>query len=378
MRKAVIVGASETKRIGSIPYQSAMGLACEAALLALADAGLTIADVDGIASTSPIVDLAFTLGVRARWIDGTNVGGTSNLLHIRHAIAAIETGQADTILITHGESGRSGVGNPAYGREPHSVFGQFEAPYGMLMPFTRFTLPAMAYLDKYGLGEADLAQVPVAQSHWAARNPRAARQTLLSVDDVLASPMLAWPFRLLETCLRSDGGGAFVLTSAERAADLDLRHRPVGIAGAGEACEAPGTPYMEDLTSSRAFRDASAAAMGEAGIVHGDVDHLMIYDAFAHVPLYGLEDMGFVERGGAPDFLRSGATLPGGSLPLNTNGGGLLYAHSGMYGMYALQEAVRQMQGRAAAQVDGVETSMVLGVGGMFAAAGAIVFRPGL
>ncbi|MFC3172849.1 thiolase [Novosphingobium bradum] len=377
MSDVVIVGASETRRLGVIPDQSAMGLACEAALLALADAGLTLADVDGVASTQPIVDLAFTLGLRPRWIDGTVVGGTSNLVHIRHAMAAIESGRADVVLITHGESGRSGIGGAFYGREPHSLMGQFELPWGVLMPATRFTLPVMAYLHRYGLGEADLAEVPVAQSHWAARNPRAARQKILTVDDVLASPLIAWPFHRLETCLRSDGGGALVLTSAERAADMNLAARPVRIAGAGEACETPGTPFMEDLTSSRAFRDASAAAMAEAGMSHGDIDHLMIYDAFAHVPLYGLEDMGFVERGGAAEFIRGGATRPGGALPMNTNGGGLLYAHSGMYGMYALQEAVRQMQGRAAAQVDGARTSLVLGVGGMFAAAGAVVFQAG-
>jgi acetyl-CoA acetyltransferase len=375
MSEVVIVGASETKRIGVIADQSAMGLACEAALLALADAGLNIKDVDGIASTQPIVDLAFTLGIRPRWIDGTVVGGTSNLVHIRHAMAAIETGRAETVLIAHGESGRSGVGAPFYGREPASLMGQFELPYGVLLPENRFTLPVMAYLSKYGLGEADLAEVTVAQSRWAAQNPRAMRPKLLTLDDVLASPLIAWPFRLLECCLRSDGGGALVLTSQERAADLKLAHRPVVIAGAGEASEAPGTLFMEDLTSSRAFRDASSAAMREADIAHADIDHLMIYDAFAHVPLYGLEDMGFVERGGAAQFIRSGATSPGGELPMNTNGGGILYAHTGMYGMYALQESIRQLQGRAAAQVEAVKTSMVLGVGGMFAAAGAIVLR---
>ena len=375
MSGVAIVGAAETARLGTIPDQSAMGLACEAALSALADAGLKLSDVDGIASVLPPIDLAFTLGVRLRWIDGTNVGGSSNLLHIRHAVTAIESGRANVVLIAHGESGRSRVGSAVYARDPASLMGQFELPYGVMMPDTRFTLPAMAYLDKYGLGEADLAEVPVAQSRWANRNPRATRPALLTVDDVLASPLISWPFHRLECCPLNDGGGALVLTSLERAADLGLAHRPVAVAGAGEGCEAPGTLFMEDLTSSRAFRDASSAAMAEAGIGHADVDHLMIYDAFAHVPLYGLEDMGFVERGGAVDFIRSGATGPGGTLPLNTNGGGLLYAHTGMYGIYALQEAVRQMQGRAAAQVEKVETSMVLGIGGMFAAAGAIIFR---
>lgn len=377
MSDVVIIGAAETDRIGTIPDLSFMGLAAEASLRALSQAGLRPADVDGIASVIPTVDLSYTLGIRPSWIDGTMVGGSSNMLHISHAVAALESGRAHTVLIAHGESGRSGIGRLAHSMDAASLMGQFELPYGALMPNTRFTLPAMAYLDKYGLGERDLAEVPVAQSHWANRNPRAMRQDILSVDDVLDSTMFVWPFRKLECCPLNDGGGALVLTTRERAADLDLKYAPVTVLGTGEGSEAPSTFMMEDLTSSRAFRDASSAAMNDAGVSHADIDHLMIYDAFAHVPLYGLEDIGFVGRGEAADFIRSGATRPGGSLPLNTNGGGLLYAHTGMYGMYALHEAVAQLQGRAAAQVDFARTSFVLGIGGMFATAGAVVLSAG-
>jgi acetyl-CoA acetyltransferase len=377
MTEVVIVGAAESARLGVVPDQSAMSLAVESSLTALRDAGLTIADVDGVAGTLSIVDLAFTMGVRPRWLDGTNVGGCSYMLHVRHAVAAIQSGQASVVVIAHGESGRSRLGAPAYTHDPASVPGQFELPYGAMGAYARFTLPAMAYLHKYGLGEVDLAEVPVAQSRWANRNPRATRPELLTVDDVLASPLIAWPFHRLECCPVNDGGGALVLTSRERANDLNLRYRPITVAGTGESCEGPGAAFMEDITSFRAFRDASDEAMATAGFIHADIDHLMIYDAFAHVPLYGLEDIGFVERGGAVDFIRSGATSPGGRLPMNTNGGGLLYAHTGMYGMFALQEAVRQLQGCAAAQIDGVETSFVLGVGGMFSAAGAVALRAG-
>jgi acetyl-CoA acetyltransferase len=130
---------------------------------------------------------------------------------------------------------------------------------------------------------------------------------------------------------------------------------------------------MADLTSSRAFKVAGAAAFQSAGIRHSDVDHLMIYDAFAHLPIYGLEDLGFCKPGEAGAFIAEGNTLPGGSLPLNTNGGGLSYMHSGMYGMYALQESVRQVRGTAAAQVEDVDIAMCLGVGGMFGASGCVV-----
>ena len=376
MSQVVIVGAAESERLGVVPDQSAMSLAIESALAALAQAGLKISDVDGVAGTLSPVDLAFALGVkRPRWLDGTMVGGCSYMLHVRHAVAAIRSGQADVIVIAHGESGRSRVGAPVFTKEPSSVTGQFELPYGVLGAFTRFTLPAMAYLNKYGLGEADLAEVSVAQSRWANRNPRAFRPALLSVDSVLASPLIAWPFHLLECCPVNDGGGALVLTSSARAADLELRYRPVTVIGSGESCEGPGPAFMEDLTTFRAFRDASAEAMRTAQLSHADIDHLMIYDAFAHVPLYGLEDAGFVGRGEAVEFIRSGATSPGGSLPLNTNGGGMLYTHTGMYGMFALLESVRQLQGCAAAQLTDVRTSLVLGAGGMFSAAGAIALR---
>jgi acetyl-CoA acetyltransferase len=377
MTEVVIVGAAESARLGIVPDQSAMSLAAECALAALAQAGLKIDDVDGIASTLVPVDTAFALGIRPRWLDGTMVGGCSYMLHVRHAVAAIQSGQANVVVVAHGESGRSRVGAPTFTKEPSSVAGQFELPYGVLTAISRFTLPAMAYLDRYGLGEADLAEVPVVQSRWAQRNPRAFRPALLSVDDVLTSPLIAWPFHLLECCPVNDGGGALVLTSRERAADLNLQYRPVTVIGSGESCEGPGPTFMQDLTSFRAFRDASAEALRTAGLTHADIDHLMIYDAFAHVPLYGLEDAGFVGKGEAVDFIRSGATGPGGSLPLNTNGGGLLYAHTGMYGMFAMLEAVRQLQGRAAAQLHEVETSLVIGAGGMFSAAGAVALRAG-
>ena len=182
---------------------------------------------------------------------------------------------------------------------------------------------------------------------------------------------MAYPFRKLLCCLVSDGGGALILTKAERAGDFPTK--PVYVRGTGEAVESPAITWMEDFTTSRAFRASGKMAFDEAGIAHGDVDHLMIYDAFAHLPLYGLQDLGFVERGEAGAFVAEGNTRPGGILPMNTNGGGLSYMHSGMYGMYALQEGVRQMRGTSPAQVDGAEISVVHGVGGMFSAASTVV-----
>ncbi|MBW8812118.1 MAG: hypothetical protein JF588_01725 [Caulobacterales bacterium] len=379
-RKSVaVVGAAETTKMGRIPDVSVIGLHADAALNAMADAGLSPSDIDGVATAgiSP-VELAHYLGITPTYADGTSVGGCSFMLHVRHAAAAIEAGLAKTILITHGESGKSRVGAGGFARSASSLMGQFEMPYGVTSPPTMFTVPVLRYLKTYGLSEEDLAWVAVIQREWAAKNPRASFKDPISVDDVLASPMIAWPFRMLMCCLVTDGGGALILTSAERAKDFPTR--PVYVLGTGESVETPMVSQMEDFTSSKAFRVSGKKAFEEAGIGHADVDHLMIYDAFAHLPLYGLEDLGFCKPGEAAGFIRERNTAPpkdgkaGGRLPLNTNGGGLSYMHSGMYGMYALQESVRQMRGVAPAQVAGAKVSVCHGVGGMFAASGTIIF----
>ncbi len=371
--KAAVVGAAETTQLGVIPNMSQVQLHADAALNAVRDAGISLSDIDGIATAGESPEsLAHYLGITPTWIDATGVGGCSFLMHVRHATAAIEAGFCRTVLITHGESGRSGIaaaGFPVPIRG--SLLQQFETPYGTTGPATMFTVPVLRYLKKYGLGEDALAEVAVVQREWAAKNPRATFKNPISVDDVMNSRMISYPFRLLMCCLVTDGGGALVLTSADRAKDFD---RPVYIVGTGESVETPMVSQMQDFTTSRAFRVSGREAFKSGGISHADVDHLMIYDAFAHLPLYGLEDLGFCKPGEAAAFIRERNTAPGGKLPMNTNGGGLSYMHSGMYGMYALQESVRQVRGIAAAQVPDVKISVAHGVGGMFAASSTIVF----
>jgi acetyl-CoA acetyltransferase len=372
-RGVIVAGAAETDAVGKLPDHSTLQLHIEAAVNAVADAGLKMRDIDGIATVSSPgpMQVAHALGITPSWMDGTAVGGTSFLLHVRHAAAAIRAGYARTVLITHGESGRSRVGASPYPRGGSSIPGQFEAPYGTAGPTTAFTIPVLRYMKEYGLTHEQLAYVAVAQRKWAARNPRAMYRDLITVDDVLASRLVAWPFHLLECCLVTDGGGALVVTSADREAEFP---KPaVHVLGTGESMETPMISQMVDFTESQAFRLAGQAAFAEAGISTADVQHLMIYDAFAHVPIYGLEALGFTAKGEAGAFIADGNTEPGGRLPLNTNGGGLSYTHTGMYGMFAIQEGVRQVRGEAAAQVPGVEISVVLGNGGMFASAGVLV-----
>ena len=304
------------------------------------------------AGASP-TDIVHYLGITPRWVDGTSVGGCSFMLHVRHAVAAIQAGQADTVLITHGESGRSGVGRGMYrgGGGGASLAGQFEGPYGGMGPTTMFTIGVLRYMKDYGLTHEQLATVAVVQREWAGRNPRASFRDPITVDDVLASRMIAYPFHKLECCLVTDGGGALDpheggtrarLSAGSRAHSRDRRER-----GNTDGQPDGGPPLLARVPRRGRRRHA------HGGIAHGDVDHMMVYDAFAHLPIWGLEDLGFCGRGEAGAFIEDGNTRPGGALPLNTNGGGLSYMHSGMYGMYALQESVRQIRGTAAAQVEG-------------------------
>ncbi|MEY2453356.1 MAG: hypothetical protein QOD92_2930 [Acidimicrobiaceae bacterium] len=369
-----IVGAAETSEIGRIPHMSELSLHLDAARNAIADCGIDVSDIDGVAGIGGYPTLvAQQLRITPTYIDGTSVGGCSFLVHVRHAMAAIASGMASTVLVTHGQSGRSRVGVTG-ARGPGSALAlQFEAPYGISGPPTMFPIGVVRYMKEFGLTHEQLASVAVVQRQWATMNPRAMMREPITVEDVLASKLIAYPMHLLECCLVTDGGGALVITSVDRARDMNLAHSPVHVAGAGEAVGPAMISQMDDFTTSAAFRASGRLAFAEAGITHSDVDHLMVYDAFAHLPIYGLEDLGFVRRGEAGPFIAAGNTAPGGSLPMNTNGGGLSYTHTGMYGMFAIQESVRQLRGTAPAQVPGVEVSVTHGVGGMFAAAATLV-----
>src|SRR5512139_2111361 len=370
--QVAVVGAAETTELGVIPNMSQIQLHADAALNAIADAGLKLSDIDGFATAVETPQqICHYLGITPTWVDGTSVGGCSFMLHVRHAAAAIEAGLCKTVLITHAESGKSMIGKLPRSIPADSLQGQFEAPYGVYGPPSMFPIPVLRFMKTYGITHEQIASVAVVQREWAAKNPRAMMKDPITVADVLNSRMIAYPFRLLQCCLVTDGGGALILTSADRAKDFP--QKPVYILGSGESVETTMVSQMQDFTSSRAFRVAGPTAMEMAGIKHSDVDHLMIYDAFAHLPLYGLEDLGFVKRGEAKDFIWEGNTRPGGKLPLNTNGGGLSYTHTGMYGMFALQESVRQVRGIAPAQVPDVKVSVCHGVGGMFAASGTVV-----
>jgi acetyl-CoA acetyltransferase len=388
--QVAIVGHAETTGLNDIPGMSSMMLAADAAMNAIKDCGIDKSKIDGIFSTHNPTQLAHYLGITPTCIDGTSVGGTSFLIHVRHAAAALTLGYCNYALITMGESGHTrgdmigipaapigrGRGGPgaamgAFGAN-NSISGQFEAPYGPVGPTTLFGMGVLRYMKETGLTHEQLASVVVAQSKWAKDNPRAFRPQEVTVEDVLNSRMVCYPFHVLECCPVTDAGGALILTRADRAKDFPTK--PVYILGTGETVETPMVSQMKDFTSSQGYKVASKKAFDEAQVTHADIDHVMIYDAFAHLPIFALEDTGFCKRGEAGAFIAEGHTSPGGRLPVNTNGGGLCYTHSGMYGMHMMQEAMRQLRGTAFRQVPNIKTSFLQGIGGMFGAFGSLIW----
>ena len=376
-----IVGAQETDAVGFLPEMSVPHLHAQAARNAIADAGIRRDDIDGVftAGISPAL-LAEYLGIVPRHLDGTSVGGCSFMILVRHAAAAIEAGLCDVALITHGESGRSRVGATRPATDPQSPLGQFEAPYGPFGPSTMFTMGVARHMAKYGTTSEQLAAVAVSTRQWAMKNPRAMMRDPITIEDVLTSRLICWPMHLLDCCLVTDGGGALIVVSAERAHAMGLDHPPVYLLGAGEAVEQQMISQMVDFTSSAGYRKAGEEAFRMAGVTHRDIQHVMFYDAFTHTPIYALENLAFVKKGEGGPWMAEMHGAPGGDLPMNTNGGGLSYTHTGMYGMFAIQESVRQLRGEAGErQVPGVEVGLVHGPGGMFSAAATLILtnQPG-
>lgn len=368
---AAIVGAAETEELGVIPDKTGLQLHADAAILALADAGIDKSEVDAVLTPGSPSQIAEYLQIEPTYVDGTSVGGCSFMLHVAHAAMALATGRCKVALITHGQSGRSRVGEGGRWGARTSPSGQFESPYGPWGPPSSFTIPIVRHMHEYGTTEEQLASVAVAQRQWAARNPRAMMRDPITVEDVLNSRVICWPVHLLECCLVTDGGGALVMVAAERATEFPKK--PVYVMGMGESVEMSMISQMHDFTASRAFVTSGREAFKMAGIAHSDVNHVMIYDAFAHLPIFGMEDMGFLKKGEAGPWFAEMRSAPGGELPVNTNGGGLSYTHTGMYGMFAIQESVRQLRGEAAAQAPDVRISVAHGVGGMFYAAGTLI-----
>jgi acetyl-CoA acetyltransferase len=342
--------------------RSPAGLAAVAARRAVADAGLSMADVDGLFTTSsyyamPSLTMTEYLGLHPRYLDSTAVGGCSFITYLGHAAAAINAGLCDVALVTYGSTQRSDRGQLVSNAE----WLAYELPYGLLHPVGSFGMIAHRHMEQYGTTSEQLASVAVSAREWALLNPAAPYPTRLTVEDVLGSAMVASPLHKLDCCLVTDGGAAVVLTSAERARDLP--NRPVYLLGTGEAHNHRNISQMPDLTATEAARSARRA-MEMAGVRHSDIDTAHVYDAFTISLLILLEDLGFCPKGEGGPYVADGNVAPGGALALNTNGGGLSFCHPGMLGLFLITEAVHQLRGEAGLrQVPEPAVSLVHGMG---------------
>jgi acetyl-CoA acetyltransferase len=377
LRQVAIVGADESDEIGMVPHKGILQHHSEAALNALQDAGLALSDVDGLftsgAGFAASLQVAEYLGIQPKYTDSTSVGGSSFVIHVEHAAAAIAAGLIDVALITHGETGYSNRFRGA-GRAPMDPWfpaAQFEMPYHVGGPATTYALACQRHMHQYGTTHEQLAEIAVATRKWARLNPKALMQDDLSIDDVLSSRWISYPFHLLDCCLVTDAGGAIVITSAERA--KDLKKRPVYVLGSGEAHTHWTLANMPDLTTTPASI-SGPRAFEMAGVTHNDIDVVEVYDSFTYTALVTLEALGFCKPGEGGSFVSGQRTAPGGDFPLNTNGGGLSYTHPGMYGMFLLIEATRQLRGEAGdRQVQGAKLACVNGTGGALSSTGTLI-----
>jgi acetyl-CoA acetyltransferase len=349
------------------PDKTELQLMAESARGALADCGLSLRDVDGLATAGismgvmGVVQLAEYLNLKPRWLDGTNIGGSSFLAHVSHAGAAIAAGLCEAALVVYGSTAASnaiaiGTGGGA-GRDPAAAF---VGPYG-LTTVGSYALVARLHMERYGTTPEQLAEVAVTMRRHAGLNPDAKMRRPISVADVLESRTISEPLHLLDCCIISDGGGALVVTSAERA--RDLRQPPVLVLGCGEAVchQELGAPDLLTI----AAKQSGAQALGMAGVRPADVDLCTIYDSFTITVLATLENLGFCAPGEGGAFASGGRIGLGGALPVNPDGGGLSSNHPGMRGIFLAIEATRQLRGGCGErQVPGARLALAHGTGG--------------
>ena len=390
--RAAVVGVSDAVSPTGELEGTVRSIQADVVAEALADAGLRPSDVDAVATCTggaimfPSMELADYLGIRPHWTDSTNIGGSSLEAYVEHVTDAIALGRCHTALIVYAETPRSNM-RRARGRTTGAASQaaqaaqatsasvaprlEWETVFGMLSPIGGYALAASRHMAQFGTTSEQLAQIAVSTREWAALNPRARYRDPLTVEDVLASPLQASPLHKLDCCLVTDGAGALVLTSAERA--RDLRQPPAYVLGAATGHTHSMISQMPDLTVT-AGADTGRRAFATAGIGPGDVDVVELYDSFTITVLLALEDLGFCPKGEGGPFVADGRLGPGGSFPAQTTGGGLSYTHPGMFGMFLLVEAVRQLRGGLGdRQVEGAEVAVAHGVGGVLSSTSTVV-----
>lgn len=374
-----VAGVGESEQIGVVPNKSAMQMHAEAAANALENANLSLTDVDALFTCGvdfmPTLMVAEYLGLKPKYSSSNSIGGSSFVAHLHEASRAIKAGECEVALITHGETRRSnrkrGVSTRPAHDDPWLPDWQWERIYGVVSPPAAYALAATRHMHEYGTTSEQLAEIAVATRAWAGLNPMAFKRDPITVDDVMATPWLVYPFHALDCCLVTDAGGAVVLTSTARAKTLGIP--VVEILGSSVAHTHYGISQMPNLCSTPAA-DTGAEAFRQAGLTPADIDVAQLYDSFTYTVLVTLEDLGFCAKGEGGDFVSGQRTAPGGDFPLNTSGGGLSYNHPGMFGMFLMVEAVRQLRGECGArQVADAEVALVNAMGGYLSSAATAI-----
>ncbi|NLB30065.1 MAG: thiolase [Alcaligenaceae bacterium] len=366
--KVAVVGVGQTG-LGQAHGFTEMELLVQAAHQAVTDAGLTMQDIDGIATASvsssmwvmPVIE---HLGIRPTFIDSTMIGGSSFVAHLMPAIHALASGQCNAVLVCYGSTQRTSslsravIGNMRKQLDPQP----YETIYDPLNPLSSYALVTARHMHEYGTSRENLAEVAVAARRWAQLNPEAQMRDDLTIDDVLNSKMISTPLTVRDCCLVTDGAGAFVLVRADRAKDMP--QEPVFVLGNSTAVLNRQISSMHDLTITAA-QQSGRIAFEMAQVKPSDIDVVELYDAFTINTILFLEDLGFCQKGEGGAFVSGGRIAPGGELPVNTNGGGLSCIHPGMYGVFIMIEAVKQLRGVCGTrQVAGAELAVVHGNGG--------------
>jgi len=304
------------------------------------------------------------LGLRPKFIESTMLGGSSFLAHLLPAILALESGQCNAVLVCYGSTQRTAKFGRKEGVKARALLDPqpYEQPYQPISPITSYALAAQRHMYEYGTTRRQLAEVAVAARQWAQLNPEAMMRDPSSIDEVLSARMVSDPLSVRDCCLVTDGAGAYVLVRSDRAREMP--HKPVHVLGSATAVWNRQISSMHDLTVTAAA-ESGPRAMQMAGVSHADIDVIQLYDAFTINTLLFLEDLGFCKKGEAGSFVENGGIAPGGHTPVNTNGGGLSCVHPGMYGIFLLIEAVRQLRGSAGErQVNDARIALVHGNGG--------------
>ncbi|MFT4055521.1 MAG: thiolase [Novosphingobium sp.] len=370
-RARTAIAGLATFGVGETPGFTSMELTAQATLLALADAGLTLPEVDALFVCQPddfFAGLSFAeyLGLHPRYTDNNRTGGSAFMSHIASAALMLEAGYIDCALIAYGSNQRSNGGRLA----TKITSNQWDAPYAPIFPLTAYALATARHMHEFGTTREDLAAVALSARAWASTNPEAFARGPLTMEECLSGRMISTPISARDCCLVTDGAAAIVMTRTERARDLAKPAVPV--LGAAAATWWNSIAQAKDVTVTAA-KESGARAMAMAGVSPSEIRTAQLYDAFTINTILFLEDLGFCPKGEGGRFVSSGAIAPGGSLPVNTNGGGLSCCHPGMYGLFAIIEAARQIRGEAANQLAGVDVALAHGNGGTLSSQATVV-----